>query len=170
MSPPDPRMSGRMDAHFARGHETATQCVASAGFSSRDGPADDLRFVVRSDLRGRPERGRFYTDSSSTPPASYRRDCVTVGLDTPTSRQIADPDNVPRHVEQRTMSRPFRPARTVLAVWSVCSPIAPSALRSPRRNRILRTGSPIPGRCTGLSHVFVMQKRFCYTPQELPRF
>ena len=94
MSPPEPsrtrRDGGRMDAPFL-GHETATPVrgvCEGEGFSSRV-----LRTISASSsgviLRGRPERGRS-SSSSSTPPASYRSShCVTVGLDTPTSRQIA---------------------------------------------------------------------------------
>ena len=50
MSPPDPRDGGRMDAHFL-GHETATPVRGVCGLLL-EGLADDLRFVVRSDLAG----------------------------------------------------------------------------------------------------------------------
>ena len=88
-----------------------------------EGLADDLRFVVRSDLAGSsPERGRS-SSSSSTPPASYRSShCVTVGLDTPTPPGRSPTPTVPRQSRERCW--PFRPR---VAVWSVCSPIAPSA-------------------------------------------
>ena len=114
------------------------QCVASACFSSRV-----LRTISASSsrviLRGRPERGRS-SSSSSTPPASYRSShCVTVGLDTPTSRQIADPDRP--SAEQRTMLALSTTRCGVVRLFTNRS----KRLRSPRRNRILRTGSPMRG-------------------------
>ena len=125
------------------------QCVASAGFSSRV-----LRTISASSsgviLRGRPERGRS-SSSSSTPPASYRSShCVTVGLDTPTSRQIADPD------------RPSAEQRTILALSTTrCGVVRlftnrSKRLRSPRRNRILRTGSHM----RGIYRMYLLGKRF----------
>ena len=128
------------------------QCVASAGFSSRV-----LRTISASSsgviLRGRPERGRS-SSSSSTPPASYRSShCVTVGLDTPTSRQIADPDRP--SAEQRTMLALSTTRCGVVRLFTNRS----KRLRSPRRNRILRTGSPM----RGIYRMYLLAKDFCYT-------
>ena len=125
------------------------QCVASAGFSSRV-----LRTISASSsgviLRGRPERGRS-SSSSSTPPASYRSShCVTVGLDTPTSRQIADPDRP--SAEQRTMLALSTTRCGVVRLFTNRS----KRLRSPRRNRILRTGSPM----RGIYRMYLLDKRF----------
>ena len=125
------------------------QCVASAGFSSRV-----LRTISASSsgviLRGRPERGRS-SSSSSTPPASYRSShCVTVGLDTPTSRQIADPDRP--SAEQRTMLALSTTRCGVVRLFTNRS----KRLRSPRRNRILRTGSPM----RGIYRMYLLGKRF----------
>ena len=127
-----------MDARFLGHVRRQLQCVASAGFSSRV-----LRTISASSsgviLRGRPERGR-YSSRSSTPPASYRSShCVTVGLDTPTSRQIADPDRP--SAEQRTMLALSTTRCGVVRLFTNRS----KRLRSPRRNRILRTGSPMRG-------------------------
>ena len=125
------------------------QCVASAGFSSRV-----LRTISASSsgviLRGRPERGRS-SSSSSTPPASYRSShCVTVGLDTPTSRQIADPDRP--SAEQRTMLALSTTRCGVVRLFTNRS----KRLRSPRRNRILRTRSPM----RGIYRMYLLGKRF----------
>ena len=125
------------------------QCVASAGFSSRV-----LRTISASSsgviLRGRPERGRS-SSSSSTPPASYRSShCVTVGLDTPTSRQIADPDRP--SAEQRTMLALSTTRCGVVRLFTNRS----KRLRSPRRNRILRTGSPM----RRIYRMYLLCKRF----------
>ena len=136
------------------------QCVASVGFSSRV-----LRTISASSsgviLRGRPERGRS-SSSSSTPPASYRSShCVTVGLDTPTSRQIADPDRP--SAEQRTMLALSTTRCGVVRLFTNRS----KRLRSPRRNRILRTGSPM----RGIYRMYLLCKRFLlhYTSLLLPR-
>ena len=138
MSPPDPRDGGRMDAHFL-GHETATPVRGVCGLLL-EGLADDLRFVVRSDLAG-------VDPSVVGPRAALQRHlprnrsshCVTVGLDTPTSRQIADPDRP--SAEQRTMLALSTTRCGVVRLFTNRS----KRLRSPRRNRILRTGSPMRG-------------------------
>ena len=75
---------------------------------------------------------------------------VTVGLDTPTSRQIADPDRP--SAEQRTMLALSTTRCGVVRLFTNRS----KRLRSPRRNRILRTGSPM----RGIYRMYLLCKRF----------
>ena len=127
MSPPDPRDGGRMDAHFL-GHETATPVRGVCGLLL-EGLADDL-FVVRSDLAG---STRAWSVLEQLFNASYRSShCVTVGLDTPTSRQIADPDRP--SAEQRTMLALSTTRCGVVRLFTNRS----KRLRSPRRNGPMR--------------------------------
>ena len=75
---------------------------------------------------------------------------MTVGLDTPTSRQIADPDRP--SAEQRTMLALSTTRCGVVRLFTNRS----KRLRSPRRNRILRTGSPM----RGIYRMYLLGNRF----------
>ena len=128
-----------MDAHFL-GHETATPVRGVCGLLL-EGLADDLRFVVRSDLAG-----------------STRAWSVLEQLFNATCLVPVEPlrDRRPRYAHLRQIADPDRPSaeqRTMLALSTTrCGVVRlftnrSKRLRSPRRNRILRTGSPMRGIC-----------------------
>ena len=108
-----------MDAHFL-GHETATPVRGVCGLLL-EGLADDLRFVVRSDLAG-----------------STRAWSVLEQLFNATCLVPVEPlrDRRPRYAHLPADRR--------------------KRLRSPRRNRILRTGSPM----RGIYRMYLLGKRF----------
>ena len=165
MSPPDPRDGGRMDAHFL-GHETATP-VRGVCVLLLEGLADDLRFVVRSDLawstRAWSVLEQLFNATCLVPvePLRDRRPRYAH-----TSRQIADPDRP--SAEQRTMLALSTTRCGVVRLFTNRS----KRLRSPRRNRILRTGSPM----RGIYRMYLLGIRFllhytspCCTSKLIPR-